>query len=277
MRIQDLRGIELADIVDSLLEAFSDYFVKMPTSIDYWAQRFAAGRVDPTLSFGMFDKSRLVGFVLHGIDHRQGVQTAFNVGTGVIAEYRGEHITEQIYAHALPLLRQAGIEHCALEVIRQNRRAIAVYERIGFRIERELCCFRGKWPTDLPPGDLHIEPVPFAEIEVRNAALRPFFAWDSDNAAMRLLPAAVCYKVFINNRIDIGYFIMNKNNQAIYQVELWEGQPDAHWLWLCYALAQISTELRLNNVDSRRRGLIEALESLGMAHSWDQYEMGRSC
>jgi ribosomal protein S18 acetylase RimI-like enzyme len=107
--------------------AFDGYFVKMPDSLDYWATRFKQARVNYHYSFGVFDASRLVAFIIQGMDIHDGQLTAFNTGTGVLPAYRGQKLVDRLYDHAIPRLKERGIQKCQLEVIQENERAIRVY------------------------------------------------------------------------------------------------------------------------------------------------------
>ena len=46
MEIRSLKYVELSVIIDCLLKSFSDYFVKMPSDIDYWKSRYTGARVN---------------------------------------------------------------------------------------------------------------------------------------------------------------------------------------------------------------------------------------
>ena len=100
MIVNNLSKTSLDDIIECFLLAFENYFVKMPTDTNYYKERWKASKVDLNLSYGMFDKGRLVGFIIHAVDKRAGVLTAYNAGTGVIPEYRGKRITSTIYNYA---------------------------------------------------------------------------------------------------------------------------------------------------------------------------------
>jgi len=84
IEIRDLANTKLSTIVDCLLIAFDGYFVKMPSDVHYWANRYKGARVDFSLSFGAFEGDKLVAFIINGIDDDKGMRTAFNTGTGVI-------------------------------------------------------------------------------------------------------------------------------------------------------------------------------------------------
>ena len=143
MEVRHLGDMDFGTIMECFLVSFANYFVQMPTDHAYYKQRWKAAGVQYELSFGMFDGERLVGFIINAIDTRQGHLTAYNSGTGVIPEYRGQRIVKTIYEHAIPELRKKGITKCQLEVITENEKAIKSYKGIGFTICKHYKCYKG--------------------------------------------------------------------------------------------------------------------------------------
>ena len=71
------------------------------------------------------------------------LKTAYNAGTGVIEEARGQNITAKLYKYILPKLKQAGIKKSVLEVISDNTPAIKSYQKAGFKACDDLECYTG--------------------------------------------------------------------------------------------------------------------------------------
>ena len=140
MEIRPLTETPLETTVECLTRAFSDYFVQMPADPIYWRKRWKGARVDYRASFGAFEKEQLVGFMIHGLDFRNGLYTAFNTGTGVVPAFRGQRLVGKMYETALPQLENRGIRACSLEVIQENEKAVKAYQKVGFSIVRELKC-----------------------------------------------------------------------------------------------------------------------------------------
>lgn len=133
---------EMPLLHETFLEAFSDYL--MPIKLD-WAQfQVKAKREGVTASFcaAAFVGSKMVGFIITGLGEWGGLPTAYNAGTGVLPEYRGYNLTQQLYKFLLPKLREAGVEQCLLEVIRENSPALRAYKSVGFGVTRSLDFFR---------------------------------------------------------------------------------------------------------------------------------------
>ncbi len=142
MQVKSLKNINYPILMDCFNKAFHNYFVKLPTDTNFWKERWQQAKVDLSLSYGMFDKDRLIGFIINAIDQRNGELTAYNAGTGVLPQYRGEKIVKSIYDFALPNLKQNGITKCTLEVIKENEIAIKSYRSIGFVISKNYKSFK---------------------------------------------------------------------------------------------------------------------------------------
>jgi hypothetical protein len=58
---------------------------------------------------------------------------------GVIPEYRGKHLISKMLEQ-MP----RDVDYFQLEVIRDNHRAIRLYEKLGYRVTRRLHCYEGE-------------------------------------------------------------------------------------------------------------------------------------
>lgn len=272
MTIKNLKNTELAVIVDCLLASFADYFVQMPAEIAYWEKRFAGARVNYELSYGMFDGERLIGFIMQGIDSRGGELVAFNTGTGVLPAYRGQQIVDQLYAFALPELQAAGIKKYALEVIQKNDKAIRMYERIGFKIDREYHCFKGELRA--PADNFTLVEVPFEEIAGRTNPQHALYSWDNCDNAIRA--AESIYKSYLlsdEEKRPLGFFVIQPFSGYLAQFEVHTPSEKRDWKKLFAGIASISKTVKINNVDARRKEILSLLPELGLQNHVDQFEM----
>lgn len=266
MTINHLSQVSDQAIVTCLLEAFEGYFVPLPADVAYWSQRFRHARVDKQFSWGVFDKGRLVGFIINAIDQDKGMYTAYNTGTGVIPDYRGHRLVDKMYAWGLPQLKQQGVSRCTLEVIVQNAKAIKVYERIGFTITERMKCYKGELPN-MTEGLVKECPL---ESVCHNAD--DHYSWD--NTGKTVVKASQVYKAFYTYRHQnaeqaSGYFIINPQNGYIAQVETLDG----HWDTVFAGLSQIATSIRINNILDTRRELNHFLVKTGIENTIDQFKM----
>ncbi|BDD11270.1 hypothetical protein FUAX_37020 [Fulvitalea axinellae] len=175
--VRNLYGIDHDSLVDCFLKAFDGYFVKMPTDPGYYKERWRKANVRLETSYGLFDGNRLVGFSLHGTGGKPGDLTAYNVGSGVLPEYRGKGALRKIYSHAVSDLRKQGCSRIILEVIQENTAALKSYEKTGFSISKELLCFSGK--ISLPQdSDIIIKEYSDSEIGWDSLPNQKFLAWN---------------------------------------------------------------------------------------------------
>lgn len=268
MTIKTLTNTPIEEIVDCLLDAFSDYFVKMPPDVQYWKNRFQGARVDYASSVGMYDKHFMAGFIVHGIDVHKGELTALNSGTGVRQQYRSQKAVDRMYDFILPLFRKKEIRKCLLEVIQENHKAIRVYERIGFEIIRQLKCFQGE--IDAGKKDVLLERIDFADLSPKQQPNLSYNSWDNTNEA--ITASQNIYRTYLVRTMpggEAGYFTINESTGYVAQIESPKGAYDL----VLTGISKLSREVRINNIDTRRADLIQTLISSGLENNVNQYEM----
>jgi ribosomal protein S18 acetylase RimI-like enzyme len=89
---------------------------------------------NPGLSLVARDGEILVGAVLCGHDGRRG----YLHHLAVAAAHRGRAIGRALARECLDRLRKRGIQKCHLFVFRDNRQALAFWERTGWSIRTDL-------------------------------------------------------------------------------------------------------------------------------------------
>ena len=270
MKISNLNQISFEELVDCFLMAFENYYVKMPSDPEYYRNRWRAAKVNFELSYGMFDQGRLVGFIIHAIDTRFGIKTAFNTGTGVIPAYRGKGITKAIYDQALEDLRHNGIEKCTLEVIQKNAKAIKAYQKVGFEICKAYHCFSG--PVQIPNSheNIQLERIDKSEIDWDSVPDQESYSWDFQKETIMQRDYDF-YQVIYNSRPE-SYFIFNEENKYLAQFDLYVNDANA-WQRMFQGIHKVSEEVRIINVDKRRVDKLNAIERVKIPETVRQYEM----
>ena len=268
MRVTHLGNTAFNDIMKCFLEAFEGYYVKMPTDYDYYKNRWKAAKVDFELSYGMFDGNKLVGFIIHAIDQREGGLIAFNTGTGVLPDYRGKRIVKSIYEYAIPELVKQGVTKSVLEVITANERAIKAYANIGFTIRKEFKCFKGEISVD--DHFVNINEVDFDAVTWENILNQDKYSWDFNSSSLKQSNARY-FNVLKDGEV-VSFFSMNPENNTINQMEVLMNQS-GNWEQLFSAIQSISKEVRIINVDSRLEEKLDAIKKVGLKNTVNQYEM----
>jgi RimJ/RimL family protein N-acetyltransferase len=77
----------------------------------------------------------VVGWCDISRSRRAGLEHSGVLGMGLLPEYRGKGLGRKLAERAISDARARGIERIELEVIASNRRAIQLYERLGFAHE----------------------------------------------------------------------------------------------------------------------------------------------
>ena len=225
MKVRHLGYTNFDMIMECFLSAFENYFVQMPTDHNYYKERWKAAGVHYDLSYGMFDGNRLVGFIIHAIDKRQGHLTAYNSGTGVIPEYRGQRIVKSIYKYAIPELKKNGITKGQLEVITKNEKAIKSYQGIGFEICKHYKCYKGTFSTE-SNQDFVLKKVSYEDVDWDAVPNQDLYSWDNQKESVAKGNYDY-YQVYVDDELQ-SYFIMNSESGYVAQFEVLDNS-DLGW------------------------------------------------
>ncbi|PKA84520.1 ribosomal protein S18 acetylase RimI-like enzyme [Ulvibacter sp. MAR_2010_11] len=269
MKLKNLNDIEFDVIVECFLAAFENYYVSFPKDKAYFKQRWEMSNIDYSLSYGMFDGNRLIGFILHGIEKREGHLTAFNLATGVIPEYRGKKITKQIYEFAVPHLKANGMTKCQLEVIKENSFAIKAYQDIGFTITKQYKCFAGEIKVD-EKSDCNLKEMSLKDLNFDVISNQSLYSWENQLASVRRGNFKY-YQVYYKNEPE-SFFIINDQNGYIPQFEVLVHNEES-WRRLFSGIQKISEKIKINNIDEKLVDRIQYLKKFGLENTIDQFEM----
>lgn len=276
-----LREHDIPALYDTFVAAFADYVIPIKVSREEFAMKFKREGVEPTFCAGAFYGGQLVGFILTGLGEWQGIPTAYNAGTGVLPEHRGNQLTKQLYAFLLPKLRESGVEQCLLEVIKGNAAAYKVYRSIGFGVVRTLDCYRS------PVGELLLsgeEPEP--TVDIRPAAkpdwkayagfcdIRP--SWQNTKEAFCRNPdQKLVLEAYAEEQL-VGYVAFFPRTGAIAQLSV---QQDNRNQGIAKALLKEAIKhtqapaLLLLNIDQTSTTLATFLERIHLKRFLTQHEM----
>jgi ribosomal protein S18 acetylase RimI-like enzyme len=277
--------IDLPQLHPTFREAFSDYLVDMSSvTEEMLLLRNAKNNVDLDLSPGVFEGDRMVAFTLIGLGEWEGAPAAFDSGTGIIPDYRGQGLAKGMMDHALPELRERGVSRFLLEVIRENYPAIRAYRKAGFEITRQLACYvlHVKDVLDLRPlaTPFSIRPLGREAVESFEAEMDWTPSWENGLPSMRRVHGGLVTFGAFEGETGIGVIAYS---------------PELNWLMslvvarshrrrnvglalvrhLLEQLPERTEAIKLLNVDRSDGGTQEFLRHLGCEHMLDQYEMAR--
>lgn len=266
MKIRSLNTIKLEVLYQTFQEAFSHYDPPINFHQELDLLRWKIAGVDLEISYGAFDQDKLVAFVLHA----SYGQLLYNFATGVIPTYRGQHLIEKIYStireeHRLSL-------KVSLEVNQNNERALHLYKKLGFKMERSLVTLKGR--LKLPP--LKME----ASYQVQNL----IFTEDMDQITLYQPGVESSHKALLKQPEFHECHFLIKGGQllayAIYTplLNLIRGvgarDPIYQNLDLLFMEMKMNGEdLRIMNIDSASKELISYLRNRGQEVFISQFEM----
>ncbi|MFX0015948.1 MAG: GNAT family N-acetyltransferase [Promethearchaeota archaeon] len=281
MIIKSLETISLSEITKTFNEAFADYVIQFTATEEYLQTRWKGAGVDYKLSYGGFENDTLVGFIIHGIDNWNGLKTAFNVGTGVIPEYRGKRMVKNIYDYAIPKLKKHGIQQCLLEVIQENERAIRAYHRIGFKEGRELISLTYTSEANQVEHGVNTQIQFEIEENIRHVnwdIIQTFWdfypSWENSISALIRSAEIYHYLGMLKDKRLIGYVIFNPKTGYIPQFGVAKGERGKDYARnLFNKLATLNNRFSIINVEKQANQTLKFLTTYGFKKFISQYEM----
>lgn len=275
IQIRNLSHTDNTTLLNCFNISFSDYVIPFRLNLPQLETKLRTESVDKSISIGAFRGDQLIGFVLHGQRRIDDVQVAYNGGTGVIPEERGQKITRKMYEFILPILKQRGFEEVVLEVISTNTPAISSYDKIGFKEIRHLSCFKGKPLVRETNRHIRIEEVKAVHFDevLQFGEIEP--TWQNSKATILELGNAVRYFLAFNGDAIYGYCFLNNANHRILQIavkkELRNGLIGSS---LLHAIGHaIRGPISIINVDDGFRSTLDFFEKRDMKKTLGQLEM----
>lgn len=269
---KNLEGISLHEISECLNCAFSDYTLPIHLGEQELSELFWTSGVDRKLSFGAFFDETLIGFMLNSCGLYQGHRVAFDVATGVIPAHRGKQVFPRLFALAQQALRQQQIEQYYLEVLQENKRAVALYKRQGFSITREFVVLSGSAPKGVCPSKkVQYSSMTAFDFQQTAGLCRNRPSYEHSDHLLRLHPDR--YEVaFIKEKALSAWCVFSKENGQIFQFG-WNCVEDLREVVLTLLLRY--PHVTVKNIESDQQQILEMLRALPFKVVAKQYEMIR--
>lgn len=271
MEIKSLQHTPIQEIVSTLNLAFSDYFVPINFTLDYVNERWAASGVDYSLSFGVFDNDKLVGFLIHAINKYGETKVAYNASTGIIPTHRRKGLLTKLYEKAIVKLKENGIQKSTLECITKNERAILAYQKVGFKIDRQYHLYKLDWIQKTIPTTFRIETnesFEFADFE----HLQNYFPSieNQDHCLTKYKNNLVSISVF-DKEERVAYLLFHKTSKRIHRLGVKENNWNAFGEILFSELP--TGNYNIINIDSRNENMHAFFKKINFDNYIDQYDM----
>lgn len=258
------------------LDAFSDYQVKI--DLPYWkfTQMLQRRGYVPEVSIGAFNNEVLVGFVLNGFRKWNGKSTVYDLGTGVIGEYRRQGITSNMLLAIKELLKDKQVEQYLLEVIKSNTSAVQLYKKQGFQIQREFACFqldKNKYNLITTHKVEHVDSINLKQL-TEFLDFAP--SWQNSIDSISAIPEAFLYSIVRVDDTLVGFGIIDKKTGDIPQIAVnkdFRGNGIARSIMTDMIKNTESHKISVLNVDDQSKSTKEFFLTLGFEYSVGQYEM----
>jgi ribosomal protein S18 acetylase RimI-like enzyme len=276
MKIKTLENIGITELTRVYNRGFSDYVIKFNADESYLTERWAGGRVQLDYSVGGWRNGELSGLLMSGIDVWNGKKTAFNVATCVAPDARGNAFTRKAYDFLLPKFKRIGIENMRLEVIQINERAVKIYEKVGFSIDRELFCLTGTpvFGQLIDSQGLIVEKSKGFDFEKYAHFIEFQPSWEHNSSAINLKwEAHECFTLSKNETLLV-YVILAKKDGRVKQFYI--NPNERHKGYEDFLFSKINEEyaqLLVVNVDGNDEDSMNFYQKIGLKRSFSQFEM----
>jgi ribosomal protein S18 acetylase RimI-like enzyme len=270
-----LTAADFSSLYACFLTAFSDYAVDMQMSEQQFAQRLTRDGVQLEISVGAFDDERMIGFYMNGLGDWQGKLTAYDAGTGIVPEYRGRGVAQELFAFVVSRLKERGMSQYLLEVLTSNERAVALYRKLGFVEVRSLAVLRSQ-QTFEPRDDFELRRIEEPDWKLFQSFWDGYPSWQNSIEAVERIPNE---RVIVGAYVDgacMGYGVVflpgaNLMQLAVARTHRRKGIGS-------FLLSALSADerLKVNNIDEKLKGTLAFLEANGFKVAMEQFEMTMS-
>ena len=279
-----LAPADKSQVYRAFMEAFADYAMDASGTREASLMlRMAKNNVDFDASVGAYEGDHLIGFTLIGIDEMNGETCAFDAGTGIVPEFRKQGLAKAMFDHALPALRERGVQRFILEVLQENEPAIKAYRKSGFEISRELKCFVAEKKTLQSMGEhasISVQPIDASTFEAFASEADWTPSFENRFSSYRAIPDdVVLLGAFVEGSCVGTLAYCEKLNWLLSLIvkrsERRRGVGKSLLRHLGTIMPEPVAKLAALNVDGQDAGMQAFFEAIRFSHFVDQYEMSR--
>ncbi|MFP5113136.1 GNAT family N-acetyltransferase [Bacillaceae bacterium C204] len=214
----------IQDTITAWNRGFEGYFVQLEMTPELFYNRLINEGLSMNHSLVAFDGEEPIAIVLNGFRVIDGRKTVWNGGTGIAVDYRGKGVSNLLMEAALKVYSEEGVEIATLEAIKENERAIRLYQKFGYEIIDSLVYLTGM-------VDLKNTPIPCKAIRPEQLPTYQFYKenlpWQCQWQSVRSGEAQI---YFDEKQNPLGYSLFKRawNQQGqlekvfLYQIELFE-------------------------------------------------------
>lgn len=263
--------------------SFADYQLDMSyMTVEVMKHRNALCRNNREFSVGAFSKERMIGFLNVGIDRINNELAAFDGGTGVVKEYRGQGIAGAMFAKSIEALRQNNVGKFILEVLQKNKSAIRAYRKEGFVINRNFKCYDidtiriKQYVSEI--SDIDIKSISVNELEKYWHYIPHRVSWEHELSGLKAVDHDIILIGAFQNNTCVGFAVYLPILCWITALGINPNYADNEAL-VGYLISNLSKiinptkpKISMNNLTEEDK-LNDIIPRLGFENSADQYEM----
>ena len=238
--------------------------------------------VDYRASLCAMEGDRMVAFILNSVGIWDRKQTAYDISTGIVAEYRPTPLSRELLIRVKEHLKKFGFRQYMLDVAAENEKSRSLYRNLGFEETRRFVTMRlyGR-PLSVVRQSTQIDEAKREEwselrtMMINDNALKPCWlnAWET----FYHMPDA--YTVYVARIVGevAGVVIFSQPTGEIHQLWVnsqWRASGVASALLAKVAEnSQAGGSLIWNNIDMRATDLLNFLRGRGFEDGVSKTEM----
>ncbi|MET3876116.1 GNAT family N-acetyltransferase [Chitinophaga sp. OAE865] len=271
-----LHNVSTPGLCDTFNAAFSDYIVPLHLTPSILEQKMQGENILRDYSIGAFAGNTLGGFILHAADNKVHPTMLYNGGTGIIPEYRGQHLVQKMYDQFIPAYQAQGIRKIILEVISTNLPAIKAYTNTGFDKTRTIHSFKGNIHTRKKPAGISIKENRTPDWPLLATFMDMVPTWSNTiSSIQREAPFTVTWEAAIDGH-TAGFISVHKDTRRIRNIAV---HPEFRRRGVGSALLQYASDqfmgaaVSIINIDEHFPEIDRFLQQAGLTNYLSQYEM----
>ncbi|NDI34478.1 GNAT family N-acetyltransferase [Chengkuizengella sediminis] len=285
-----LSDCSFQDAVTAWNKGFTGYYMDAQVTMDSFLNRFVSEGLSTELSILAYKDNEPIGLVLNGIREINGQRVAWNGGTGVAPELRSAGLGKLMMTEIFTIYKENGVDIATLEAIKQNEKAIKLYQKMGYDIKDQLLIYGSSESSQCNPlkGDfseyeiVKVNPSEVQHVPFYNNRLPWQTQWQSVKSGEGLLVIDKSGK-----RIGYALYKQNYNQEGIhvstilYQCEILEGRNDkqviaAYLLSHCFSPFDQKCKRMIMNLSHTNQVVISLLNEAGFEKNIEQIYMEKT-
>jgi GNAT superfamily N-acetyltransferase len=266
--IRNLENTPREAMFEAFTHAFEDYLTPISFDLQSTLYRWELAGISEKHSFGVFEDTRLIAFVLHSFNGR----TLYNFCTGVNPKYRGRHLIESIYEKIDALEK---IDQHILEVIQGNYKAHNLYKKLGFRETRILNSYEGQLGIDIKESSeitYEISSLKYTDEMLRLKLYKTAFE-NSSGTCLKRPDSYEVHQIRKDGKL-LAWTVYNPLQISLKEIGVENGNED-YLDQLLLKMKLNNERMRIMNIEEKASSLNGYFETRGFKKFISQYEMTR--